>query len=198
MNISWNKLEQQWRKQLLSYAKGNILEVDVETGMNFSYYPPGAFVTATASGAKTIERAKLMASEKGVKAKFIISHIEDLQLEPHSFDTIVSTFSLSAYENPQHVLDLFNHWCKPGGIILLLEYGLSRCGLVNWIQHKLEPHHYRKTGNHLTRDMLSIITGSKLKIKRVEVKYAGVVYMVWATLSPAPAAEKNSSSYRVY
>jgi ubiquinone/menaquinone biosynthesis C-methylase UbiE len=194
MKIRWNSLENEWRRQLLSYAKGNVLEVEVGEGNNFNYYPLGVNVTATDLSAKMIEKAKTKAIMKGVKAKFIVSPVENLELEEQSFDTIISTFSLSAYENPYQVLEKFNHWCKPDGKILLLEYGLSKYVLVNWLQQKWEPFHYRRMGTHINRDFLFIISGSSLVVKKVEVKYAGIVYLVWASLSPrVKIIEKNSS-----
>jgi ubiquinone/menaquinone biosynthesis C-methylase UbiE len=194
MKIRWNSLENEWRKQLLSYAKGNVLEVEVGEGSNFNHYPLGVNVTATDLSAKMVERARVSAIAKGIKAKFIVSPVESLELEEQSFDTIISTFSLSAYENPTLVLDQFSKWCKPDGKILLLEYGLSRYGWINWIQQKWEPFHYKRMGTHIGRDMLSIISGSKLMVKRVEVKYAGIVYLVWASLSPRVEIIKKSSS----
>jgi ubiquinone/menaquinone biosynthesis C-methylase UbiE len=131
-----------------------------------------------------VESAKAGAARKGINARFIVSPVESLELEEQSFDTIISTFSLSAYENPSLVLDQFSKWCKPEGKILLLEYGLSRHGLVNWLQQKWEPFHYRRMGTHINRDILAIISGSKLMVKKVEVRYAGIVYLVWASLSP--------------
>ncbi|HEX7902774.1 MAG TPA: class I SAM-dependent methyltransferase [Chitinophagaceae bacterium] len=185
MNISWKKLEHEWRKQLLSYAKGNILEVGIGEGGNFKYYPLGTTITATDMSARMIGIAKKEAAERGVKTNFIVSPIDELQFNRESFDTIVSTFSLSSFEKPERVLDHFNAWCKPDGRILLLEYGLSKYGLINWLQRKWATYHYKRTGSHIDRDMLSIIAGSKLCIKKVEVKYAGVVYLVWASLCPA-------------
>lgn len=184
MKITWDAWEHEWRKQLLAYSKGNILEVGVEEGVNFKYYPLGVNVTATDISKRMIEKAKGEAALRGVKTEFIVSPAEELKLPEHSFDTIVSTFALSAYEDPATVLSQFNKWCKPDGKILLLEYGLSKYGVVNWLQRKWGPYHYRRTGTHINRDMLSIIATSKLQVKRVEVKYAGIVYLVWASLSP--------------
>lgn len=184
MKISWQALEDDWRKQLLSHATGRILEVEVGIGNNLKYYPKGVAVTATDMSTRMIDKAKIVAKERGIAATFINSSIEDLHLEPQSFDTIISTFSLSAYPNPSFVLHLFNKWCKPDGTILLLEYGLSRYDVVNWMQRKWGSYYYRRTGTHIDRDMLTLISGSKLRVKKVEVKYAGIVYLIWATLKP--------------
>jgi 2-polyprenyl-3-methyl-5-hydroxy-6-metoxy-1,4-benzoquinol methylase len=107
-----------------------------------------------------------------------------LKLPPQSFDTIVSTFTLCAYQNPEQVLHQFNTWCKPDGTILLMEYGLSKYNVVSWLQKKWEPYHYKKTGSHLDRDMLALISASKFRVKKIEIKYAGIVYLVWASLRP--------------
>lgn len=184
MKTIWEKLEQEWRKQLLSYAKGNILEVGVGTGDNFKFYPVRSKITATDTSARIIEQAKRQAIAKKMNVDFIVSPLEKLELPSHSFDTIVCTFSLCTYENPGEILKLFNKWCKPEGLVLVLDYGLSKYNVVSWLQKKWEPFHYKRTGSHVSRDMLGIISSSPLRIKRVEIKYAGIVCLVWASLRP--------------
>jgi ubiquinone/menaquinone biosynthesis C-methylase UbiE len=181
---SWEKQEMEWRKQLLAAARGNILEVGVEAGINFRYYPEGVQVTATGTGERMIAKARTAALTYGIDARFIASPVEELVIPARSFDTIVSTFSLSAYNKPAVVLNKFNDWCKPEGTILLLEYGLSKYGLVSWLQKKWAPVHYKKTGNHIDRNLVSLIAGSNLRLKKVEIKYIGAVYLVWAALKP--------------
>ena len=181
MIVSYERLEHKWRERLLSYARGNILEVGVGLGVNFKYYPPGANVTATDISARMIEEAKKKATAMGVNANFIVSPLEQLPVQCRSFDTIISTFSLSSYENPEHTLNQFCKWCRPGGEILLLEYGLSKYAPVNWLQRKWGPYHYRKTGTHINRDILTILTASNFCVNRVEVKCAGIVYIIWAS-----------------
>jgi ubiquinone/menaquinone biosynthesis C-methylase UbiE len=184
MKLSWQTLENSWRRQLLSHATGSILEVEVGTGNNFKYYPDGVNITATDLSSRMLVKAKVEAEKRNVTARFINAPIEDLKFGKQRFDTIVSTFSLSAYQNPAFVLKLFSTWCKADGSILLLEYGLSRYDIVSWMQRKWGSHYYKRTGNHVDRDILTMITGSKLRIKRAEVKYAGIVYLVWAALKP--------------
>lgn len=184
MNVRWKDLEGEWRKQLLSYSRGRILEIGVGHGGSFKYYPPGVHVTAIDPGPRTIEKAKLAAEAHAVKATFLTATVNELDFSENSFDTIICTFSLSAYDKPAAVLEQFNKWCKPDGLVLLMEYGLSKYNLVNWLQRKWEPYHYRKTGTHINRDLLSIISESKLRVRKVEVKYAGIVYLVWASLIP--------------
>ena len=189
MKISWEKLEHEWRKELLSQASGEVLELGVGMGDNFKYYPVGVNVTATDTSARVIEKARAEAKIRRVNASFHVANVEGLELQDRTFDTIVSTFSLSAYNDPLQILKQFNRWCKPEGTILLLEYGLSKYQLINWLQRKWDSYHYRKTGNHLNLDMLSLITGSNLRIRKIEIKYAGIIYLVWAALKPMTEIE---------
>jgi ubiquinone/menaquinone biosynthesis C-methylase UbiE len=180
--MNWKELERGWRRELLSNATGNILDMGVGTGENFEFYQPGVKVTAVDPSLKVLEKVRLSSEKYKINTKFIASTIEGLMIEKHSFDTIVSAFSLSSYHDPGRVLAQYTNWCKPGGTILLLEYGLSRYPVVNWLQRKWEPYYYRKTGSHINRDILQLISGSGLEVKQLEVKYAGIIHLVWASL----------------
>ena len=181
MGISWKNMEEKWRRQLLSHAFGNVLEISVGTGDNFKYYPVHVKVTGTDLSGRMIEKAKQTASENGINADFIVSSTEELEFQIQSFDTIVSTFSICEYEDPLWVLNRYNAWCKPGGRILLIERGLSKYRLIRSVQKKWGPHYYRKSGSHIDRDIIELIEKSKLDIKKIERKLAGIIYIVCAT-----------------
>src|ERR1043165_3454247 len=108
MKIGLKISEQEYRRQLLCHARGSVLEIGAGTGTNFKHYPLGSHVTATDVSARIIEKAKVEAMERGLKASFIVSPVEELQFGIESFDTIVSTFTLCAYENPASVLTQMN------------------------------------------------------------------------------------------
>ncbi|MFN8290376.1 MAG: class I SAM-dependent methyltransferase [Chitinophagaceae bacterium] len=181
MNFSWNKMENKWRRQLLAYAKGKVLELGAGVGNNFRYYPIGVSVTATDMSARILEKAKSRAGEYGVKSAFIVSSVEKLVLPEKSFDTIVCTFFLSALDNPEKTLWQIGKWCKPGGNILILDYGLSRIKPVSWLQREWEKMSYRKTGCLLSRDLLKIFSDINLQLKGTEAKFLGTVYLIRAT-----------------
>ena len=170
-----------WRKQLLSYAKGKVLEISVGTGTNFNYYPLAVEVVATDTSIRMIEKAKTKAAENGVKATFMVAPVEELQLEANSFNTIVSTFSLCESGNPLWILNQFNKWCKPNGTILLLEHGLSNNSIIRWLQKKWAPQYYKKTGCHPDTDIKDILEHAAPVIKKVEQKMGGTIYMIWAS-----------------
>lgn len=181
MNFSWNKMESKWRRQLLSYARGRVLELGAGEGNNFKYYPIGVHVTATDMSARILEKAKTRAVEFGVSSEFFVSPVEKLVLSENSFDTIVCTFFLSSLENPEKVIWQTGKWCRPDGNILILDYGLSRIKPISWLQRKWEKLNYKKTGCFLSHDLLKMFADLNLELKSAEVKFAGTVYLIRAS-----------------
>jgi ubiquinone/menaquinone biosynthesis C-methylase UbiE len=179
-----NSIDHKWRKELLAFAKGKILEPSVGAGANFEFYPKNAAVTAVDLSGEMIKKARESATDSGIQVEFIQSAIEDLDFVPESFDTIVSTLSLCAYDDPVNVLKRFNRWCKKDGMILLLEHGISRYRFVHWLQDRFDSLQYRKIGCHTNRDILSLVKHSGLQIKMVERKFLGAIYLIRA--NPAP------------
>ena len=169
-----------WRQRLLSAAKGEILEVSVGAGANFKFYAADAAVTAVDLSPAMIEYAKAAARDSGIKAEFITAKVEELDFGPGRFDTVVSTLSLCAYDDPVYVLNGFSRWCKKDGIILLLEHGISRYGWIHWLQNRFDALQYRKIGCHANRDILGIVRQSGLQINRYERKLLGALYLIWA------------------
>ena len=187
---SWRAYEHRLRRQILSHARGNVLEISVGPGINFNYYPFDVSVTATDLSVKMIQKARLKALESGIDATFIVSSTTELDLPMHSFDTVVSTFSICEYERPAEALNQFNYWCKPGGTVLLLEPGLSNFRLLRLFQKMLARGYYKKTGSHIDLDLKSIIASSPLSIRTLERKLGGILYIVLATPS-----DNNQRSY---
>ncbi len=178
-----------WRKQLLSFAKGSILEVAVGAGINFKFYPPGVQITAVDLSPDMVERARESAADAGIQANIFASSIEALDFPAASFDTIVSTLSVCTYENPVRVLRLLKKWCAPDGWILLLEHGRSKYTFLQWLQNRFDGFQYRKIGCHANRDMLDIARQSGLKIAKCERKLFGIMYLIWAKPGEKPDAE---------
>ncbi len=172
--------QKRWRQQLLSHAKGVVLELAVGAGANFPFYPPGVKVTATDFSEAMLEKAKQAAKQHHIHSDFICSDIEAMNFPEQSFDTIVSTLSFCSYDNPLMVLDNINRWCRPNGQILFMEHGISSNLVVSTVQKALNPLLYRAYGCHHTRDILGLIRESGLKINRVESYWLNMAHLIWA------------------
>ncbi|MBU5672810.1 class I SAM-dependent methyltransferase [Paenibacillus brevis] len=183
-----NPKQTRWRQNLLSHARGEVLELAVGAGANFPFYPPEIKLTATDFSKMMIEKAQLAAKHYRMDADFICADIEEMDFSEQSFDTIVSTLSFCSYNNPLMVLDKINRWCKPDGKILLIEHGISSNYMVSMLQKLLNPLLYRSYGCHHTRDILGLIQESGIQIEKAESYWFNMVHLVWAKPKPSISA----------
>ncbi|SFM14036.1 class I SAM-dependent methyltransferase [Salibacterium qingdaonense] len=177
--------DHKWRQRLLSKAKGNILEVSVGAGTNFSYYPGDASITAVDFSPAMLETARDTAQKQNKKmTEFICGNVETLDLPEHSFDTVVSTLSMCAYPNPEHVLRLLSTWCRKDGEILLLEHGVSSNRMIAKLQHIFDPVFQKRVGCHINRDLMALVHQAPVTIKREEHALFGAVHLIWGKPNP--------------
>lgn len=172
--------QHRWRRQLLSHAKGSVLELAVGAGANFPFYPDDVQVTAVDFSGMMLEKAKKAAGRYKVEASFIQADIEELSFPEGSFDTVVSTLSLCSYDEPQTVLSRMKRWCKPNGILLFMEHGISSKAVVSAIQRTLNPVLYRTIGCHHTRNISSLIDQAGFSIVSVERHWLDMFYIIRA------------------
>lgn len=168
------------RGRLLRSARGRVLELGVGAGGNFPYYPDNAEITAVDISPAMLERARA-ANERhyGYRIDFVESDVEQLDVPPHSYDTVVSTLTLCTYDQPVEVLRRIGQWCKPGGRILLMEHGLSTNRLLSFGLKALDPLYSRIAGCHCNRDILQLVTEAGLHVERAERYMAGMMHVLW-------------------
>ncbi|MEF2245221.1 class I SAM-dependent methyltransferase [Paenibacillus sp. IITD108] len=172
--------QKRWRQQLLSHAKGQVLELAVGAGANFPFYPPKVKITATDFSEAMLDKAKKAARLHRIDGHFICSDIENMNFPDHSFDTIVSTLSFCSYDNPLLVLNKINRWCKPGGTLLFMEHGISSNVAVSAVQKTLNPLLYRFYGCHHTRNIMKLVRESGIAIDKTESYWFNMVHLIWA------------------
>lgn len=172
--------QNRWRQQLLSHAKGQVLELAVGAGANFPFYPPEVKITATDFSEAMLDKAKKAARLHRIDGHFICSDIENMNFPDHSFDTIVSTLSFCSYDNPLLVLNKINRWCKPDGTLLFMEHGISSNVAVSAVQKTLNPLLYRFYGCHHTRNIMKLVRESGIAIDKTESYWFNMVHLIWA------------------
>lgn len=174
------KTQEKWRKKLFSTVRGKTLEVAVGAGANFPFYPNSIDLTAVDFSPKMLEKAKQAADEYQMSTEFILSDVESLTFPDDNFDTIISTLSLCGYEDPVHVLNLFNKWCEKDGQILLMEHGISSFGPLAWIQNQLDPLAFKWVGCHQNRDISKIVKDSRIEMAHHKTHLLGYVHLIKA------------------
>jgi ubiquinone/menaquinone biosynthesis C-methylase UbiE len=178
--------EREWREQLVSCARGNVLEVAVGAGANCVYYRSDVTLTAVDFSGGMLAKAREAAAEAGLKATFMQADLETIDFPEHSFDTIVSTLSMCGYDDPVRMLQAMGRWCKPDGQILLMEHGLSKNRLIGGIQHLADPLFRRTVGCHLNRNLGEILERSGLHVTRMERHLFQMFHLIWAKPNKRP------------
>ncbi len=170
-----------WRRKIINSAYGNILEVGIGVGANFSHYnKEKVHVTGVDFSAEMIKSAKKAASRYQIDTELIHADLDDLDFSPESFDCIVSTLTLCSYPDPVNTLNKFNSWCKNDGKILLLEHDLSHNPFWSLTLKAIDPIYSRIAGCHCNRNIQKIVENSKLEVELMERHWGGILYLIWA------------------
>ena len=168
------------RKNLVRSASGRVLELGIGTGKNLPYYQDSCELVGIDFSSEMLKISSERAKSLHKKIRLYLMDSESLAFPDHSFDTVVDTLNLCTYNNSLNVLEEAKRVCKDDGRILLLEHGISKCGLLAKLQDLTSEKHAKTMGCNWNRDVYSIILESELKIKSVERYFLGVFVSVRA------------------
>ncbi|WP_078552905.1 class I SAM-dependent methyltransferase [Bacillus alkalicellulosilyticus] len=169
-----------FRQRIFKEAKGKVLEVGIGSGLNFPFYSSDIELTGLDFSEAMLKSAQNAAKDYPFKTTLIQDDVETIEFNENSFDTIISSGSLCAYQEPVSVLNSFQKWCKPEGRILMLEHGISTNKPLAWLQKSLNPLALKVIGCHQNRDISDIVKKSNLMLIREERYFAGYLYLIWA------------------
>jgi ubiquinone/menaquinone biosynthesis C-methylase UbiE len=158
------------RRQLLTGAHGDVLEVGFGTGLNLPYYPRRVHkLTAVDPNPGMHRLAQKRIRQSGIEVDQHVVKGEQLPFEDSRFDCAVSTFALCSIEDVDQALREVYRVLKSGGKFLFLEHGLSSEPSVqkwqrrlNWLQVRLA------NGCHLDRNMKALVAGQPFASLEVE------------------------------
>lgn len=169
------------RKNLVSKARGNVLEIGSGTGLNFPFYANAQSVTAIEPNSLMSEKSALRQRKAPIPIKVISGNAEEMSFPDHTFDCVVCTLVLCSVTNPSKVIDEIKRVCKPDGQILLFEHVKVDQPRLSQIQNWLTPMWKRLCdGCHLNRDTINLIKGKEFKIVGIERYYKNIFIVVEA------------------
>lgn len=123
----------QERIDILSYAKGDILELGIGTGNNLPLYPDTVKkLTAIDSYVREIESSR-------IEVALYPYACEDMKFEDNSFDVVVCTFCLCSVSDVGKTLQEVKRVLKDGGLFLVLEHGKARNRILQFLQQIANP-----------------------------------------------------------
>ena len=163
------------RAWVCSQASGDVLEVAVGTGRNFSFYPDGIRLTGIELSAEMLDIARRRAAAVGLQAEILQGDAQALAFPDASFDTVVCTFSLCSIPDDRKAVAEMKRVLRPGGRLLLIDHVPSTTQLWRGIQWLLEQLTVRVEGEHLLRRPLELVQAEGFAIERTERLKAGIV-----------------------
>lgn len=121
-----------YRKDLISLAQGEVLEVGVGTGANLPYYSEKTSVTGIDFSKNMLEKSKKVIKKNNIKnIKLKEMDVQTMPFEDNSFDCAVSTCVFCTVPDPVAGLKEIYRVIKPGGKVLFLEHMRSKNPLIN-------------------------------------------------------------------
>jgi ubiquinone/menaquinone biosynthesis C-methylase UbiE len=162
------------RQRLLPLAEGDVLEIGVGPGMNFTLYDPARVnkVYALEPNPGMLRRAQEKRRYSKLDIGFVDLPGERIPLRGASVDTVVSTFTLCTIPGVVEAIQGINRVLKRGGKFIFFEHGRSPDPQVQRWQRRSEPlFRWAFEGCHVTRDIPSLIRKGGFQIREIEEGY---------------------------
>ncbi|MES2236245.1 MAG: class I SAM-dependent methyltransferase [Pseudomonadota bacterium] len=163
---------EQGRVDLLPEASGRVLEIGMGTGRNLPYYQPEKLTCLCGLDPGLHPKADQRAKAVGLAIDPVPLSAEHLPMQDHSFDCVVSTYTLCTIPDIDAALREVHRVLAPGGRLLFLEHGAAPDHNVRRWQDRITP--YWKTiagGCHLNREMPALLQTAGFRIDRLTQRY---------------------------
>lgn len=171
------------RAKLLGQAKGDLLEVGIGTGVNLPLYNYNQVSSVTgldfSSEMLSYARNRIAETNHGdAKIRLLQGRAEDVPLPSNSFDTVVDTFSLCVFPQPERALMEMKRVLKetPNARVLLLEHSLSLNPLLAAYQSlTAEPVASMSKGCYPNQDVSAMVRRIGFEVLKRESHLAGTI-----------------------
>lgn len=179
MNPLEKKKFKRIRKELISKASGNVLELGSGTGINFPLYEAAEKVTASEPSQHMIARSLSKLKKSFVPIEMVQASAEELPFAANTFDTVVATLVFCTIPNPEKAILEMKRVCKSEGKILLFEHVKMENRFLSTLQDWLTPV-WKKIcdGCCLNRDTINLLKVHDITILKMQKYYSDLFIFV--------------------
>ena len=161
------------REKFVPLATGQVLEIGMGSGFNIPFYSPNV---ERLFGLEPSETLKQHASKKAKIAQFPVEFVgltgEEIPLDDHSINTVVSTWTMCTIPDMPKALAEIRRILKPDGKLIFVEHGRSPDRSIRFIQNTLNPVWKRVGGGcNLNRPIDDLIQQAGFQIGKGENSY---------------------------
>jgi ubiquinone/menaquinone biosynthesis C-methylase UbiE len=175
----------QYRNKVVPQAQGRVLEIGLGTGLNFPFYEPSRIksIVGIEPGKSMHALALKRSKTAGLSVQLMALSAEKIPVPDHSFDSVVSTFTLCTIVNPLAALKEIRRSLVKGGRFFFVEHGLAPDKSVALWQRRIEPVWKHVAGGcHLSRNMPALMREAGFEVV-FESRYLGspkpFLYVYW-------------------
>jgi ubiquinone/menaquinone biosynthesis C-methylase UbiE len=116
--------------------------------------------------------AKAAARKSQIPLRLVEGTAEDIPLEDHSVDSVVTTWTMCSIPEIQGALQEMRRVLRSGGRLLFVEHGRAPEPGVRWWQdHLTPPWKHLSGGCHLNRAIEELIENAGFRIERLDKGY---------------------------
>lgn len=165
---------EKYRREVVSRARGRVLEIGVGSGVNLPLYGGEAeAIIGLDLSERLLAMTRRRAAEARMPVDLVLGSATNIPLANASVDTLVMTWTLCSISDPLAALREMRRVLKPGGLLLFVEHGLSpEPGVERW-QHRLTPMWGHISGGcHLDRKVDDLIRAAGFEIAELRTEYA--------------------------
>ena len=162
------------RKKIVPFAKGDVLEIGIGSGLNLPFYDLDKInkIWGLDPSEELNAMAKKVAKDIDTDVDLVIGGAEEIPLPENSIDTILLTYTLCTIPKVKDSIKEIERVLKPSGSMLFCEHGLAPDEKVAKWQQRLNPYWKKIAGGcNLNRDIPKIIQDSSFKITKLETMY---------------------------
>lgn len=158
------------RRELLSSASGDVIDIGAGTGVNLEVFPASVKRLVMAEPFPPMaEQLRRRAAESGREVEVAEAPAEALPFPDDSFDYAVFTLVLCTVDDPDVALAEAARVLRPGGRILFLEHVRSESPrLAKWQDRLHGAWHFAAAGCHTNRDTAALIRNSEFQVESMD------------------------------
>lgn len=128
-----------YRHNVVSPARGRVLEVGAGTGLDYEHYEPGAWVIATDPDLGMLARSRARARDARATILLVAADAQALPFRLGAFDDVVVGLAMCTIPQPSLALAEIHRVLARGGVLRMLEHVRVEHPLVGLLQDWLTP-----------------------------------------------------------
>tara|TARA_B100001996_G_scaffold267966_1_gene209433 strand:+ start:201 stop:737 length:537 start_codon:yes stop_codon:yes gene_type:complete len=156
------------------FAKGNILEVGIGSGLNIPFYEAEGInkIWGIDPSEELIAMAKKQVKDDTPDIEFIISKAEEIDFDDAFFDTILMTYTMCTITNLSEAFTEIRRVIKPSGKLIFCEHGMAPDeNVVKW-QNRINTFWPKISGGcNINKEISRIIESSGFSIANLDNMY---------------------------